>query len=262
MPEIIPPLGIAFDSTPIPLTPDSRAVATRKIQDMMFALQTLARGVGEGKSPSVGLAEATLRACEFNLADLAGVLGVKMDSAADVEARHAALRKANARIREVEAQLGNQQAPEHTQLSLQVLEDRLYTWWSLEGFGTVSEVAFRSNGCKAILSCNPKGRFGFGLLESDTPVSDKAAEAAWHESLQEMGYELTDDGGDLAVLDCDASRKALFDLIRARLPSAQIMKTENLSRRGRTECVLRGVEIYIYRLPEILTLPQPVPTEG
>lgn len=243
----------------ITLTPDSRAVALRKIVEIQQALATLGAVIkaGDGADAAQGLgAELStnvLKVAEFTLADLGKTIGIETDSAREREQRYADLRRANGRVRELEGQLGNSQGADVTQASIKALVERIDGWWDLEGFGHITGVAFEKYGCKVNFSCSLFG--DFPLLNSLTPISDKDRKEMWHASLRERGFILAEDGRDLVVEDCDASRKALCALIVGRLPSARVLKIDNCQRSSAGCFVLRGVEVYINKLADILELP-------
>jgi hypothetical protein len=155
-------------------------------------------------------------------------------------------------VRELEAQLGNAQSPELTQLGVRTLEERINAWWRHEGFGLVSETTFGPYICKVKLSCGLYGDYSSTL--SETPISDKERKRLWLDSLREQGYVLTDEKHEVGVLDCDASRAALCAFISSRLPTARIVSFENHVRR-QSGYVLRGAEVIIRDWEEIMALP-------
>ncbi len=239
----------------IPLNEDQQAVAARLASDIQHAVGTVASTSKEGCLDGQ-LAESCLKVAEFKLAEMCQLLGVETDSRAEREERYAKLRAANCRIRDLEAQLGASQGPDVTQASLKAMDKRLNSWWDLEGFGHVSDLAFGAYGCKVTLSCSLFGNFR--LTESPTPVSDKERRKQWHEALRERGFVLVQEDRDWELLDCESSRSTLCDLLMSRLPSARIVKLENHNRgrSARPEFILRSVEVFIRDIEDILQLPQ------
>lgn len=237
------------------LTQDKNAVAIRLIRDCQQAVGTIAATIKDGSAIDEELATNCLKVAEFNLADLCKALGIETFTAKERDERFAALRTANMRIRALEAQLGNAQAPEMTQAALKNMADQLNGWWDLEGFGHISDIAFGQYCCKVDFSCNLFGNFR--MVDSDTPVTDKTRKEQWHDSLRERGFVLTEEDREVSVVDCDQSRKVLADLIKARMPSATIFKFDNVHKNRSTEFLLRGVEVVIHKIDEILTLPVP-----
>jgi hypothetical protein len=240
----------------ITLTPDSRAVALQKLQQIQQALGTLVAVIGHGKRPlDAALPTNILKVAEFELADLGKTLGIETDSAKEREERYSMLRAANMRVRELEAQLGNAQGADVTQSCLKTLDARLNSWWDLEGFGHISNIAFQRYGCTVNFSCSLFG--DFRGTDSTTPVSDKERRAQWHASLAERGFTLVqEDEREWALHDCEATRNALLDLIALRLPSARVLKLENVNRSKAAGFILLGVEVYIGNLEDILALPE------
>jgi hypothetical protein len=244
----------------ITLTPDSRTVALRQIGKVHDALSTLAAvlaGAGEAdqlRPVDAELPTNVLKVAEFELSDLGKTLGIETDSAAERDQRYVALRQANMRVRDLQAQLGNSQGADITQASIKALAARVDSWWKLEGFGHISDIAFGKHGCTVNFSCSLFG--DFPLIDSATPVSDKERKALWHASLRDRGFVLAQDDRDWVIEDCDASRKALVDLFAHRLPSAHVLKLDNFHRSKVGRFVLRGVEVHISTLADILTLPE------
>jgi hypothetical protein len=244
----------------IVLDEDATAVVKRLIREVQGDMATLASFVN-GQPLEHETARLVLKVTENRLLDLGKRLGVETESAAEHERRHVALRTANQKIHALEAQLGNAQSPELTQLALRAMESKLNDWWRQEGFGLVSEVKFGAYNCRVKFSCNLFG--DFTLVESETPISDKERKRLWHESLRQRGFVLTEEHGEVGVLDCDASREALCAFISTRLPSAQVLSFENHVRR-QSGYVLRGTEVIIRNLEDIVGLPIDTPekTEG
>lgn len=245
-----------MSSSEITFTPDSREVALRKLRQIQEALGTLVAVIGHAKRPlDAALATNVLKVAEFELADLGKTLGVETDSAKEREERFVMLRAANLRVRELESQLGNTQGADVTQACLKTLDARLNSWWDLEGFGHITNIAFARYGCTVNFSCLLFGDFRGS--DSTTPVSDKERRALWHASLVERGFAVVqEDRREWALEDCDATRKTLVDLFAQRLPSARVVKLENANRANAAGFILLGVEVYIDQLADILTLPE------
>jgi hypothetical protein len=239
----------------ITLTEDARAVALRKIRDLQQAVGTIASIIKEG-AIDANLATNCVKVSEFYLTDLCKALGIETEGAVERQQRNVDLRAANTRIARLEEQLGGEQSPDMTQAAVKNLYDRLNKWWNLDGFGHISDgVAFGPYGATVNFSCLLFG--DFRLIDSDTPVSDKSRKEQWHESLRERGFILTEEDRDVSILDCDHNRKVLVELFQARLPSARILRFENTHKRQSTEFTLRGVQVFITNIAEILALPVP-----
>lgn len=238
----------------IQLNEDQLAVRARLTQDIQHAVGALAALTNAKGELLQENAVSCLKLAEFKLAELCKLIGVETD---DFDERFAKLRAANGRIRELEARLGAGQGPTVTQASLKVLDKQLNEWWDREGFGHISDIAFGAYGCKVTFSCSLFGNFR--LTDSPTPVSDKERRAQWHADLEQRGFVLVDDDRDKALLDCDATRAALFDLVRRRLPSARIIKLDNHSR-GQGDSIgfiLTSIEMFIRDIEDIAQLGNP-----
>ncbi|WP_432263022.1 hypothetical protein [Cupriavidus sp. TMH.W2] len=240
---------------PLTLSDDARAVAVDRIRNLHLALHALGEALQAGQSPTEAQAIMALRLSEHAVAGLATALGIPSELAEERAQRTLDLRTANLRVRELEAQIGDAQAPEAVQLGLQALDKRLDSWWRHEGLGHITgRAAFGPYGCRVTLCCHLFGARS-GMPGGRTQGSEKERKRQWHQSLRERGLVLTEDDGEVAVIDCDASRAALFGFIQSRLPSARIEKTENTAKHRSSECLLREIVVYIHDLGDILTLP-------
>lgn len=247
----------AAAEVPLTLSADDRAVVLREIKAAQFALATVASQITEEEGPPLNrdLTVNCLQMCEFRLDEIGTRLGIATETAAKIEERHAKLRAANLRVRELEAQLGQEQAPEGTQLSLGLLTERLQGWWQAVGFGHTSETHFARYGCEVEFSCHLFG--DFWLTNSPTPISDKERRAQWHDDLRTQGYVLTDSepsSRELAVVDCAASRETLGAVLAASLPSAKIQSFKNRNNRDGA-FVMDSVKVLIRNLADIANLP-------
>lgn len=243
------------DNPDISLNADQLAVTAKTIQDVQFAMATIADSLKRTGAVDAQLATSVLRVSEHYLADLGKLLGIPTQTAQEIEERSARLREANLRIRALEKQLGDVQAPALTQLSLNKMADQLNAWWDLEGFGHVSNIHFGAYGCEVDFCCHLFGNFR--VIDSDTPVSDKERKRLWHENLAERGFVLTNEGREVAVCDCDQSRKVLMELFAVRLPSASVRSFDNHYKKG-SGATLEGVKVFVRDIAEFLALPVPV----
>lgn len=246
------------EPTEIELNEDQVAVAIRTLKDIRFAMATIGESLAKDGKVNADLAQNALRVSEHYLADLGKVLGIPTQTEQEIMERSARLREANLRVRALEAQLGNAQSPELTQMSLRKLADQLNAWWDLEGFGHISEIRFGAYGCEVDFSCHLFGNFR--LVKSETPITDKERKRLWHESLQARGFRLTEEDRDVCIEDCDQNRKVLEQLFQDRLPSSKVISFENYNK-NEGGFVLRGVKVLIRRIDEFLALPVPDASE-
>lgn len=239
---------------PLTLTEAARANARERIRSLSLALHALDEALQPDKALTEQRAVTGLRVADHALAGLATALGIPSELAEERETRSRGLRTANLRIRELEAQIGTDQPPEAVQLGLQALDKRLENWWRQEGLGHIADrAAFGPYGCRVTLCCHL-----FGARSRD---KTKELKRQWHDSLRTRGLVLTEDDREVVVLDCDATRAALFAFIRSRLPSVRFEKTVNWTNGQTSVCVLREIEIHISDFGDILTLPF-TPDEG
>lgn len=241
-----------LDAADIVLSPDQTAVALREIKNAFGALSTIAEALQKNLPLNAKLVHDILYVSEHYLADLGKVLKVETEGAAVIAKRTADIKVANMRIRELEAQLGNTQSPEATQMSIQNLAERLTKWWTQVGFGHVSSLHFGRYGCEVNFSCHLFG--DYVLIDSKTPLTDKQKKVLWHKNLETEGYVLADTRGEISVADCDASRNTLRSFFAKYLPSARVTAFENY---GDPEgvFVLRSVKVFIKNISEVPDLP-------
>ncbi|MBC8741710.1 hypothetical protein F6X40_34680 [Paraburkholderia sp. UCT31] len=239
----------------IVLSADDAAVAQEKLGKIMFAISTMSKGIKSGDLRA-DLTKSVLSLTEYHLADLSKLTGINTQTAAEIEERHANIRAANDRVRELERKLGEGQSPERVQMAIRNLSEQLRTWWRRAGLGHISELEFTETGiCKAKLSCHLTG--DFFLMDSPTPVSDKECRALWLATMREQGFVLADGmpRRDNEIIDCDQSREALRRLITGTFPSAAIHKIENHSSRDDSHFKMTYAHVYIRKLEEIAALP-------
>lgn len=238
---------------PAILTEDQSAVAVREIQDMLAALHHLSKSLTPGAAVDRNLIYSILYVSERRLTQLGTITGVDTDSAEIQANRSASLRTANERVRQLEHQLGGAVTAEQTRLAVAALCRKLKAWWRAEGLGHVHECGFDEWGnLKATLSCTLFGNTA--MLNSDTPVSDKATREAWLKSLQEQGFVMLAGQGSIGHIAAgDTSRDALLKMIHKGLPSAEIQTIA--TRRTRGGLMIQDVTVGIADLSDIEELP-------
>lgn len=246
-----------FDSIPqdesvVVLSADDQAYLQSELKKVLSGLSYFAQMAAKGELTRA-FGKNILAIAEFTLAEISKKTGIETNSAAEQEQRYAAIRTANNRVHELEAQLGKSASTEQVQLGLRDIAKKLNSWWDLEGFGHISELSFSEYGaCEVEFSCSLFGTRP--LVNSPTPISDKEQEVLWKADLKERGFVLACDDRE-SVVDCDASRAVLASLFGQRLPSSRIMSYTNHSGRDGT-LKMRSVKVYIRELDEIRELPQ------
>jgi hypothetical protein len=248
-----------FDAQPGPisLSADQQAVALREISDLMHGLSLVSGELSNSRPLERELTRNILYIAEASLANLSRITGIDTESASRREERYGELRRAHQRLRELEALLGQGHSPEHTQQSVRGLMERLRHWWRSDGLGHINEASLDGYGqVEAKLSCHLFGNFR--ATASATPVSDKSRKAQWLDALRARGFVLGDDQDDReSVVDCDASRQALCQLITSALPSAQVF---SISNQGSSNGALLLVDVHVFvrKLSDLAALPEPV----
>lgn len=239
---------------PVTLNEDQSAVVRREINGMLSALHHLAQSLEPGKSVDRNMVYNILYVSESRLAQVGTITDVETDSAAERAQRHSALRKANMRVHELENQLGSSESTEQTKQAVAFLGKKVQAWWRHSGLGHVHDVTFDSLGrMRVALSCTLFGKTS--LMDSDTPVSDKAQREAWLASLRAAGFVLAPGPGRVGeLIACDASRDALERLVKGAIPSASFHKAS--TRLGRDGVmVYSDVTFFVENLDDVKALP-------
>jgi len=230
----------------VELTPDERAVAMRHTHELVGAAAHLHEKVKAG-TLTEEMRGILLGLCEHELANAALVLGYSSDLAAEVDRRHAELRAANQRVHELEQQLGASRTTDGLSELIQRLRGNVETWWTAEGLGHVPEFAIGGWGvCRVEFSCHL-----FGPHDGDNPVTAEQNHLAW---LASLPYTLYNRGhSELDVLDTDANRSRLVELLTGRFPSLRVAEWKNhvLTGKGEHAWGLRSAVCYIYDLAEL-----------
>jgi hypothetical protein len=242
------------DAAPVILNDDQSAVVRREVNGMLSALHHLAQMLEPGKPVDRNMVYNVLFVSESRLTQVGTITGVETDSASEQARRHADLRRANMRVRELENQLGSAESTEQTKQAVAFLGKKVQAWWRRSGLGLVRDVTFDSWGnMRVTLSCT---LFGPTVLtDSDTPVSDKAQREAWLASLTEAGFVLAPGHGRVGdVVACDASREALERVVKSAIPSAVFHRAS--TRHGRSGAMVYAeVTFFVENLDDVKALP-------
>ena len=245
------------DTAPVALNADQRAVAAKTLGDLRFGAATLAERLQKYGALPPDLTKSVLSLAQFHIAELATFAGIEIESKTEIEQRHAQLRAANERIRELEHSLGGQVTAEHVSASVQRLAEKLRHWWRCEGFGYISDLSVSEYGhIKVDFSCYLSG--DFFLIDSPTPVSDKEAMRLWLQSWRDKGFALTQESSsrDWHLADCDENHRLLARMLESTFPSIKIWSTKNsFGRSGERHLVQLSASIN--KLQEVDALPAP-----
>lgn len=224
--------------------------ARQDLAGLTWFLEQAEQGQSEGLTRET--ARNVMGVTESKLRDLGQLLGVDTEAAQHIEARHAEIRRANLRIRELEGALGQAMPPEAIQPTLKQLADKLDAWWDREGFGHIRETHFGAWNAKVEFSCRFIGSKPYVPGAEGKPHAER--KALWLADLQRRGFVLNDDDGK-GVTDCEASRHALRVLFEQRFPAGGHTIAEFISSEVRGQSTLSGVKVYLRKLPQILDLP-------
>lgn len=210
----------------INLSEDSKVVCLKSLKDIngqlgfMFDLIKKNGLTEEMRDTLCGL-------FEFSMSDISKHVGYNGESARKVEERHAQIREANQKIRELEKKIGSEDLTEKLPAQIKYLADLIEKWWDIDGFNYIKEIFVRPYGSIEV-------NFGFSFNEfrsmySDKPVTVKEAFKAWIEEVENKGFKLYKERHDIELLDNDENRKLVTDLIKKRFPSADIIEWNNYS---------------------------------
>lgn len=251
------PQPIPEDQVPLQLTPAEIAKLknlTRKTAEGLASLIWFLEQAEEGSAEFMTreAARGVMNTAERRLATLGQLLGVDTEAAQRIEERHANLRYAHGRIRELEAQLGQVLPAEGLMLRLRALAEKLDDWWDCEGFGYVGDLSFNGYNASAefgmrFTGCKP----WVPGAEDKSPAERRTL---WLADLQRRGFVLNDDDGK-GVTDCPESRAAVRALFEQRFPEGHRI-THFVSSEARGRSTLTGVKVRLTRLQQILDLPE------
>lgn len=238
------------------LTDSQRAAARAEIKNLYTAASLLFTLLEQDKPIEAETAHVSLSAIESSLVKTANTVGIELHTAEEQEKRNADIRAANLRIRELEKARGDAVTPKDTALSVRALSERMKAWWGSAGLGYVPKVSLTDYGSMEVtLSCRASA---MQYYLSDEADDDESSLAKWHDALRAYGFDMEKEPGDedLALIDSDANRKLVEQLITRAMPSAYIVKTTNhLARNGKYH--MRDVEVLIRELDDVASLPVP-----
>ncbi|WCK57120.1 hypothetical protein PP175_28435 (plasmid) [Aneurinibacillus sp. Ricciae_BoGa-3] len=241
------------DTKMLMLNADDKAVALKTLKDTYFAVKQMYEWLQKDTLP-VELSHTMSQTVEYQMSELSKLIGFDSLSAKNVEEKHAEIRKANQRIRALEAQLGNKNPVEGLSEQLKSLSELVNQWWRVDGFNYVKELAFTNYGKLEV-------EFGISFSRrrvfSKTPISDQLSEKEWIKSLQDNGYQLhfNQNVRECHLVDCPVNRKLIQSLLESRFQSVMIEEWKN-------QCIfetddlfeLRGIKVHIGDLKEVKAL--------
>lgn len=203
------------------LTEDEKEVALKTVKDAHFAIQQLYSWL-DGDTLTEEMKETLVSLVDYKVADIGEVLGVDTNSKEKVEEKHAEIRKANQKIRELEEKIGANNPIEGLKEQLKALSKLVDSWWDRDGFGYIKEQKFTSYGnFEAVLGVS---FHSFSSSFSKTPASDRLTKKEWIQSLKDKGYQLYEKErvSDIELIDCPENRKLIEEEIENRFPSAMV----------------------------------------
>ncbi|MCE3203428.1 hypothetical protein [Paenibacillus sonchi] len=168
------------------LNPDQKAVALKTLKDMLFAVKQLHDWIStdELTQEMAGILPSLM---EDHFTDISKLLDYESTLTKEKEERHERIRQANARIRELEQQMGEQKPIDGLAEQLEYLARSVSDWWDGYGFHHVSEAHFTRSG---ILSVKFSFMLEYLSTYSQTPEKDKQNRKERIAELEEEGWTI------------------------------------------------------------------------
>lgn len=244
-----------MDKKIIELNEDQKSVCLSALKDINDQLGFMYSLIKENKLDEE-MRDTLSSLFEYRMADLSKQTGYDGMSTKKVEEKHSEIRNLNMKIRKLEEKIGSQDLTDKLKEQIKYLTGLVDKWWDIEGFKFIREMSFRKYGLF-------EAKLGFSFNDfsshySDKPITRKEKHKTWLEQLEERGFKVVKYKGDGAMLiDCDENRKLLINMIKNRIPSAEIIQWENynVSRRNEEELFeIRQLEILIRDAQDIKKL--------
>ncbi|KXY15195.1 hypothetical protein [Bacillus cereus] len=230
------------------LDADQKAVALKGLKDLFFAAQQMHEWLSKDNLTEE-MKGILISLSESHISDVAKATNYDSNLAKERAERHADIRNANIRIRELEQQMAEMKPIDGLKEQLAGLTRKVDEWWDELGFNYISEMSFSKWGGLDI-------KFGFQLGRlsrsfSSTPVSDKEEDEDKIQQLRNKGFIFTEEDREAHLADNDINKQLLVQILEERFPSIQITGMETWSGRRNREAHIRYVTAYIGELHEI-----------
>ena len=238
------------EETYIVLNPDDKEFVLKQLTKTYSALSVLYDVVKEDRAKR-DLIDNVLGVSEYQLADLSKRLDYEGTLNKQIKERHAAIKAANVRIRELEKQLGSNRPLDGLEQQIKYLHDIVAEFWQSQGFGRY--IKGFSVGPYGVLKLKLTFSIGkVGSSFSDTPVSDRKTHHEQIESLQNQGFELLmENNQDHEMKNSDTNKEKLINIIKTRFPSAIISRINAHSMGLNQDMYIRMIEVHIRNLTDL-----------
>lgn len=136
------------------------------------------------------------------------------------------------------------------------MEARVRAWWKRDGLGHTSSVSLTGSGCMDVeVHCSPHSEIEERIYDEDPALPLPERRARVMRQFEDRGLVLTSGpGGDIVLVDCDATTAALKKIVHAVFPTAVIMSL--VTQGGRNGALsLRSMTVLIRDLDEVFALP-------
>lgn len=209
---------ILHDTTPAFTDKDSKEKALKAVNDLLSSLSFFRQLIPADPQRSEVCTHLSL--LEHGLADLSAATGYNGMVAQEQEQRHAEIRAANLKIRELTEQMGQTMTGEAISAGLRRYENLLRAWYETAGFRYAS-IDFNEWNMRIDMGHEINNQ------HADEPhLADKAAYAAAIRSntipliTSDIGWDLAVDRYHSCPLDTDNNRRKIIELYAASFPGA------------------------------------------
>lgn len=234
---------------PLSLTPDQKAKAQAYIRKIVDSISFLPEQFSPEKDDSIEARECVdniLGIAEYALADLSKTVGYDGRLKQEEESRHAGIRLANAKVRELEGLLAEGKEITGTGVLIDRVEKSVRAWWGSYGFSQPCQFHHGSYGVKFELRPSIELREDFEYV--DDPVTRKNKKQmmlSLHESkgLTFLKPKYSGDG-TFEAIDTPAGRTYLLELIAETFPGVSFHIVKSRAQDGGAFSI-EQVEVFV-----------------
>ncbi|OPX89448.1 MAG: hypothetical protein A4E53_01525 [Pelotomaculum sp. PtaB.Bin104] len=235
------------EETRVVLDPDAKEFTLKSIAELHSALGFLYDQIKKNQAER-SLVDSVLGIAEHCIADAGKKLGYDGTIKKELEERHAAIRAANIRIRELEEQLGSSKPMDGFKEQVKHLAELVEKFWQSQGFGCyVRDFSLGKWGVLKLELTFSLDRADSVLFQEKHPVSKREAHKQRIQSLQDRDFMLLEEEDRrYEMKDCDSNKAKLVEIIKNRFPSAVITRFDVRSmNRNLDDYYISSIEVYI-----------------
>lgn len=233
----------------VSLGEDDKAVALKELQELYHAAAE-AHNELKNNELTEEMKDCLLSLVESHTAEASKVLGYDSHAGRNIEERYREIRQANQKIHELEKQLVEKTPVTGLKELLYAMHSALYRWWTKQGFNLVTDDEFGVYGYKGRF-CLHTDRISFMARR---PVTEEKQIKSRLEQMIDAGFEFEQEDREYVLLDTQGNRDRIKAIIKAKLPSAEIVKWNNHIIHKKENFRLWDFEVYIRDLSELKVL--------